>query len=402
MRNELRDNISSLFQGQGQSSGGIFVSNNDGLFFTEFCNYPVRHYKKTTIPERPNTKATASIDSKIAEQLNDEWNQNYGDIYSLYELNWGDEYPNNNDEGWNIVRVYCGGMDDEFIQTNTIFPYKVGLKKTEWGNYYTVEQAVNEAYEFYTTNPKSGFSDRHRKGNSNSIWNDIYECCNNNEFYTIVEKKNRWIAEKPIYIPKNKSYDEARRVSPYENGWMHNGFYRVYIAATQERVFGLEEKEWAISANRNKLLSLWSIGISLLFFAFIIPLSIKEYRYNKKKSETLYQRLIRLSNPKNFMDNYDKDKVEKANLLYKSLLEITPDDSEAINVIQHKAIRDLGISLIDKEILCELKNKVNPQKYMSPYNPDKVALANELYAILCKDGLTYNEMVEVEERAKQL
>ena len=30
----------------------------------------------------------------------------------------------------------------------------------------------------------------------------------------------------------------------------------------------------------------------------------------------------------------------------------------------------------DKELLEELKEKVNPQKFMSPYDPDKVALAN--------------------------
>ncbi|MDO4672633.1 MAG: hypothetical protein Q4A76_06945, partial [Porphyromonadaceae bacterium] len=96
LRNELRDNISDLFQ--GQSSGGMFVGNDDGYFYTEFSNYPVRHYKKINKPERPSS-ALASIDSKISDQLNDEWNQNYGDISSLYELNWGDEYPNNNDEG---------------------------------------------------------------------------------------------------------------------------------------------------------------------------------------------------------------------------------------------------------------------------------------------------------------
>ena len=39
---------------------------------------------------------------------------------------------------------------------------------------------------------------------------------------------------------------------------------------------------------------------------------------------------------------------------------------------------------------------------MTPYNPDKVTLANELYAILTKEGLTYHEMTEVEEEAKQL
>ena len=380
----------------------MFVGNDDGYFYTEFSNYPVRHYKKINKPERPSS-ALASIDSKISDQLNDEWNQNYGDISSLYELNWGDEYPNNNDEGWNIVRVYCGGLDEEFIHTNTIFPYKVGLKKTEWGNYFTVEQAVSEAYEFYTTNPKSSFSDRHRKGNSNTIWNQIYECCNRNEFYTIVEKtKNGWTAGKPIHIPKNKSYEEAQRVSPYENGWMHNGYYRVYIAATQEKVFGFEEKEWAISANQKNLLIWWNVGASLFFLIFIIPLWVKQYKSNRKKSESLFQRLLRLANPKNFMDNYDKEKVEKANLIYKTLLDTNPEDKEALSIVQQRAVEELGINLIDKELLEELKEKVNPQKFMSPYDPDKVALANELYAILGKEGLTYNEMAEVEEKSKTL
>lgn len=401
LRNELRDNISDLFQ--GQSSGDMFVDNDDGYFYTEFSDYPVRHYKKINKPERPNSSVLASIDSKISDQLNDEWNQNYCDISSLYELNWGDEYPNNNDEGWNIVRVYCGGIDEEFIHTNTIFPYKVGLKKTEWGNYYTVEQAVSEAYEFYTANPKSSFSDRHRKGNSNTIWNHIYECCNRNEFYTIVEKnKNSWTAGKPIHIPKNKSYEEAQCVSPYENGWMHNGYYRVYIAATQEKVFGFEEKEWAISANQKNLLVWWNVGVSLFFLIIIIPLSVMQYKSNRKKSETLYQRLLRLANPKNFMDNYDKEKVEKANLIYKTLLETNPDDKEALCIVQQRAVEQLGVNLIDKELLEDLKEKVNPQKFMSPYDPDKVALANELYSILGKEGLTYNEMAEVEEKSKTL
>lgn len=60
------------------------------------------------------------------------------------------------------------------------------------------------------------------------------------------------------------------------------------------------------------------------------------------------------------------------------------------------------VNLIDAEKLADLKEKVNPKNYMTPYNPDKVALANELYAILSKEGLTYNEMADVEEKSKQL
>lgn len=83
LRCELRDNITSLFQ--GQNSDGPSVGNNDGFFFTEFRNYPVRHYKKVPIPARPD---------KDFRHFVDEWNKNYSDISTLYELNWGDEYPN--------------------------------------------------------------------------------------------------------------------------------------------------------------------------------------------------------------------------------------------------------------------------------------------------------------------
>lgn len=102
------------------------------------------------------------------------------------------------------------------------------------------------------------------------------------------------------------------------------------------------------------------------------------------------------------MDNYDKEKVEKANLIYKTLLETNPDDKEALCIVQQRAVEELGVNLIDKEFLEDLKGKVNPRKFMSPYVPDKVALANELYAILSKEGLTYNEMAEVEEKSKLL
>lgn len=39
----------------------------------------------------------------------------------------------------------------------------------------------------------------------------------------------------PIGHLEGKNYKETQRTMPYENGWMHNGYYRVFIAATQER-----------------------------------------------------------------------------------------------------------------------------------------------------------------------
>ena len=83
-------------------------------------------------------------------------------------------------------------------------------------------------------------------------------------------------------------------------------------------------------------------------------------------------------------------------------METASDDFETLNQLQARAVEELGSSLIEKCELEELKDKVNPKNYMSPYNPDKVALANELYSILTKEGLTYNEMIEVEQKSKKL
>ena len=381
---EIKDNITKLFE--GQSSGDAFVSNNDGLFFDGYSGHPVRHYKRIPIPKRPiKNSIVANIDPKIDEKVRDDWYQSYGDLASLYELNWGDKYPNENDEGWNIVRIYCWSSDDDFIQTNTFFPYKVGLKNTEFGNFYSVGQAVNEAFDFYTKNPKSTISSRFRKEKVDQIWSKIYSCCNN--YFTIVENEhvNGWKAGIPISFPKGKSYEEAQRV-----------------LATQEKHFMIKENEWAVSSDKKKFLLWYGIGVSVLFLSFIIPLSIRKNKSRRRREESLYQRLLRLCNPMEFMKEYDKEKVEKANNIYKRILETSPEDTKTLLEILDIVGSDLGISLIDKEELDNLKNKVNPQNFIAPYNSEKVALANELYSQLTQDNLTYRDFLDVNEKAKGL
>lgn len=411
LHSETYDRIKALFD--GQSSAGAFINDNDGFFDEDFSRNPVKHYKKIKIPTRPNKMAKQGnnlnlpdVDPELLKSLDEEsaerWKDEYGDLASLYELNWGDKFPNQNDEGWNIIRTCFVGGYDNMIETNIIFPYKVGLKKTEWENFYTVEQAVNEAFEFYATNEKSSFSDRFQKGSNRRLWSQIYDCCN--EYFTIVENENYggYTVGTPIYQPEGKSYEEAQRISPYEDGWMHNGYYRVFIAATQKKHFVMKELEWAASKDRKTYVLWWGIGISVLFLSMIIPLTILQMQSNKRKSESLYQKLCRLCNPKEFVKNYDKDKVAKANALYKILMETKPDDKNALMQISEEAISELGTTLIDEEKKNELKEKVNPQRFMSPYDAEKVALANELFAILSKEGITYTEFTEVEEKSKAL
>lgn len=43
LRSEIRENVESIFE--GQSSGDMFVSNDDGFFDVAYSGSPVRHYK---------------------------------------------------------------------------------------------------------------------------------------------------------------------------------------------------------------------------------------------------------------------------------------------------------------------------------------------------------------------
>ena len=167
-------------------------------------------------------------------------------------------------------------------------------------------------------------------------------------------------------------------------------------------IFLIKEITENVKRDEIKLERWWFSGITVLFLLFIVPLSIMEYKSNKRKAETLRERLLRLCNPQNYMRNYDKEKVDKANCLYQRLLQTKADDKESLMEIQEMAVSELGISFVEKEDLEELKEKVNPMNYMNPYNADKVTLANELYDILCKKDLSYREFVDVTEKSKLL
>ena len=68
----------------------------------------------------------------------------------------------------------------------------------------------------------------------------------------------------------------------------------------------------------------------------------------------------------------------------------------------HASIKVLGINLINKDKLDELLEKVNPKQFINPYSPNNLASANELYSILTKENLTFNELEDVETRSKEL
>lgn len=402
LRNEIHDKISEIFENQNQ-----FID-------VAYSGYKVGS-EKISIPKKPKPTGLQDEESKkligdLDRQRMDEWKDYYGDLYKMHRVfykrsDWSGPY--NYEDGWNLVVLK---HDWEGVYMEWIFPYAVGFKKQdyEWEYSYipSVKTAVENAFEFYTTNAKSSYYNDFRKGSVDEAWSKIYDA--DNEYYFLSKDENprfHYSASSTLFGEPFENYLEQSTKSSLQAGYMHNGYYRVFIAHTQPQTYTIKKKAWGPDVEDKKELWLyWSIGLTILFLLIIIPLSIIERKHNKEKEEGLYDKLKRLCNPAIFMSkgNYDKEKVDKANEIYAKLMSINPDDKESLNEIQQLAVKELGVNLINKDRVQELMERVNPKNFINPYNAEKLALANELYAIITKEGLTYNELEELEEKAKTL
>ncbi len=327
------------------------------------------------------------------------------------------------EDGWNLVRIsnigcsqeaeWLGKVGGPQIAIEWIFPYAVGLRRQDRSFLYdympSVETAIEEAYEFFTTNPKSMFlSDN----STDQFYNGLFEkgCYNrireamenaNNEYYHIMKDEHAdfWHMGKPLF---NDYTNYNERTSPMECTYMYNGYYRVFIGRTQPVTYSIYRWAWHPEISEKKNLLLWfGIGITVLMLGAIIPLIIIKKRNEKIENEGLQDKLKRLCNPSNFIKQYDKNKVEKANVIYQQL-HIENLDNECLMALQALAVKELGIVLIDEQQLKKLKAKVNPQNYMKPYDAAKVSLSNELYSRINKTDLTYEEFVEIEKESEKL
>ena len=349
-------------------------------------------YEKTAKPEN----LLSILGGKHAKK----WEDDFGDLNRMYRIKYKSSdwsSPFDYEDGWKLVMLE---FDYDGVSQSWLFPYAVGYKRQNdsWMYNYipSVKTAVEEAFEFWTSDPKSQFIDNFEKGSLSRMWLKIRQC--ENDYYAFLKDDTPRLTNIGLSI----FTDNSNSKSNTQAGYMHNGYYRVFIGKTQPESWSIKRFDWKVESEKRKLKLYWSIGLTLLLLLIVVPLWIIENKNNKIKKETLYEKLVRQCNPANFVKDYDKEKVDKANNIYKELLSISPDDEKAINEIQKLAIMDLGITLIDKESLNELKEKVNPKNYMDPYNAEKISIANDLYSRLNKEELTYSEFVEIEELSKQL
>lgn len=123
----------------------------------------------------------------------------------------------------------------------------------------------------------------------------------------------------------------------------------------------------------------------------------KDYYYEK-----LYDRLIRLCNPANFVDNYNKEKVDNANAIYSKLLNTNRDDSTTLVELTKMAEAILDVNLLDEWDYNDLKSKLNPKNFVQPYDAEKVSLSNELYSQLIQPDINLTKFMVIKAKAKPL
>lgn len=130
------------------------------------------------------------------------------------------------------------------------------------------------------------------------------------------------------------------------------------------------------------------------------PSKLIEY---DKHGESMYNRLQRLCHPKNFVDdNYDRDKLAVANLIYSRLMSIDPNDVRALMELAIQTENELHYCLLDEYQLNILKDILNPKNFMQPYDSISIALSNELYSQLLQPDLNFTKYVQIVTKAEPL
>lgn len=343
------------------------------------------------------------------DELYKEWKDMYGGIYKMYKLNYRNserEKQFQPENGWCLIEksTHCENIYIEFI-----FPYAVGYYAPDpfWGYKYfpSVEDAINEAYDFFTTDSKYKLEE-YNKGVNRKVFDEIIQ---SNEYYYIAEGANqngmgKQIGRKLFCEVDTIKKDLWTRMTPdaYEYTYMYNGYYKVYIAKTQPKVYSIKKFNWNPDVfERNELLIKWSIIISSIFIIIEIILIISEIKRRKRLKEPIYDKLLRVCNPGNFIKPHDTNKFEIATNIYIKLQDISKEDVAGINNIQKEIVVKLGVDLIDKEERRKLLKVINPKRWMNPYNEEKIKLANELYVKLNAQDLTYSEFILIKKQAKE-
>lgn len=399
---EIRDKLHDLFK------------DNNRYVDAEYTPVPVRA-DKLSIPQlsdiikaenKPNIgnkvifiKGYEELDTILQKEYNNEFKY----LKSLYNIPCciGSDGRLMVYTRWNfkIMRY----MNNEVYETS-IFPYAVGYKIPE--NYYApgLKDILKSAYKFYVTNEESYLRNSIESGSYNRITTELLQLSNN--YYYINTEIDTLKLVTSLDRPLMGCLDISHVFSKFDfrhKDILQYNDYSVFIGEAPYVRYFVDQKN--PERYDNEIYQLRITWFSILTFLFIImigPLVYFEIKSRKSTNESLYEKLKRLCNPSLYFKDYNKEKIDCANDLYKRITKTAPDDQETLLLLAREAEEKLGVSFVDAGKIIMLKKQVNPKKFMNPYQPEKVSFANELYAILNKEKVSYADIIEVEKGIEKL
>lgn len=313
-----------------------------------------------------------------------------GNFYGIWQSGWA---------------LGCAKMisGDKYI-CYMVIPYMVGYNRQNDSFYYefkpTIREALNTAYDFYTKNEQSEFVNFISRDNMKKFMTL------SNELSLIINARN-YTFEK---VKNEKSDFEFANPGVFEGtNYMYNGYIRVYIGMIYHTTYQLKynkefaswDKESYIEQHEQKLQRYLIMIESVL--GFLLFLFATFYIISRRKTkETILDKLIKATNPKRFMKQYNQKTIDVANRIYSLAKDCKPDDSETIEKLCTEAEQELKVSFVDKREKKELLNRCNPKRFMKPYDSRKVTKANEIYGKIKQSNLSYSDYVRMKNEVDEL
>jgi len=117
----------------------------------------------------------------------------------------------------------------------------------------------------------------------------------------------------------------------------------------------------------------------------------------KGRYYSLYAELIDKCDPDKFMTEYDHDRIAIANDIYTKAQETSFYDETMLKELRKRAITELGIKFSTEMIYEELINLLKPSKYSGT---EKFKDANDLYNRVINNADDIEELEQIKDEAK--
>ena len=398
--------------------------------FINATNYKINvAYEQTSIPKYIPAHSVSDNQSELGsvlEQINnvkkEEYDKRWGDVYKVYNLvprfksksesiiNQDYEWP-----GWclNIIERNTPQSFCEYM----VYPFQVAYKKQKntrnYNNLPTIQEAIDNAFEFYTENDKSSYKNFLVQDNVKGL-NIAYKMdLMNYERYYILFSYNqetelfKRLADSLItvigarkslrkYIQYSMINDRIDKSDDSYIGWMGNDIYKVNNQYQIVGYWDLVYNFWRdpMKKDRNHIL-IWGFSIlTILLLSINIPIIAKEKKYKQFREQSLRDVLLYECNPKRYTKPYDENKIASAIELYDRIKSADPNDIVLLKQIRKEVSEKLGVNFIDSELIKELLKKTDPALYAEPYDANKIKIANQLH---CRLRAGVNDIDEIEE-----